>query len=266
MQVLKKSLNKIKINIKIIIAAALLLLCAVTLVYAYFSNQDSLNFDYLKGGNLDFDFNGQSVSSDVFKYPGNTYETALTVVNTGDCAFTYGFEFTLTVPQSGGMEMAVLCYLDGKYYGTLHDLASGEGASSQTVGGSVVYVFTLPFEMPLYMENQANHNLKLEYHIGGIYFNDKYFDLEIGCKAKSLDKQSTDYIYAEGYQLGRVLSRFESYSGKRIILSGNCILNENTVIEYGADIDLNGYTLNLNGKTLTYDFDCKRQTHRTKLT
>lgn len=254
MLALKNSLNRIKINFKVIIAAALLMLCAVTLAYAYFSKEDSINLDYLKGANLDFDFDAQSVSSEVFQFPGDTYETLLTVENTGECAFTYRFEFTLTVPQS--VMLPVLCYLDGKYLGTLYDLANGEGAESETVGGSTVYVFTLPFEMPLYMGRQASHNLTLEYHIGGgEYFNDKYFDLEINCKAKSLDKQTTGYIYVQGYQLGKALSRFSGYSGKRIILTEDCVLNEDTVIEYGVDIDLNGYQLNLNGKSLIYDFD-----------
>jgi Leucine-rich repeat (LRR) protein len=250
-------------NKNLIITVTLLFLIMATFLYALFSDYSYLPMNYLGSGNIGLNFDEVSIDDGVFNNPGDAYSAQLTVTNTGGCCFAYSFEFNLTVPKSyEGLEKAVMLFLDEKLYGSLYDAGYSGGSPTKVDTYSVTdggtnwqYKFAIDQKDPLYMGESKSHNLKLEYHIGaGAYYNNKHFDLNINCIAKSLTEKNTRYIYVKNYQFNKIIDLYD-YKDKTIKLLGNTTLLKNAVITNGVNIDLNGYSLNLNGKTLNYTFD-----------
>ena len=240
-------------NKNLIIMFFLIVFTITTLTYAFFKDEENFYLNYLGSGNIGLSFTGpETLTQEIFNIPGDTYSTDLTVENTGNCCFTYSFNFNLIVPHAfSGLEKAVFLHLDGVFYGSLYDALQN---GTQTIEeGYTEYDFELE-QTPLYIGETKIHYLVLEYHIGaGSYYNDKYFDLNIECNATQLTEKNTNYIYAKNYQLSKIVSAI-NYKDKTIKLLGNTILNQDITFSEGVNIDLNGFSLDLNQKTLSYNY------------
>ena len=142
--------------------------------------------------------------------------------------------------------------MTARYCGTLYELAYGYD------GEYPDYDFVLPLGSApyLYMEDEAAHTLKLEYHIGGDFLTGAGFELTIDCISRSITKKNTEFVFVKDLQLSKLLPLINNVDGniKTVVLCGDAELNDDVTITKGVNIDLNGHTLDLKGKTLTFDF------------
>jgi len=241
----------------------IVLLMTTSLVFALFKidNEFSPN---LGSGEIKLNFTGpETISDTIFNYPGDIYTAKYTVKNEGTvkegCAFKYNLEFAITKNSIDGIENAVFFYFDGKFLGSLSDIF---------VDGK----YTVETDNALFMGETRVHTIVLEYHIGaGIYYKNTNFNLKVKCIANQLTEKNSDIIFVKNYyEFCQALKlnygpqatnssevtanpKFH-YEFNTIKLIGNITLDAPVYIDKLVNIDLNGYSINLNGQSLNYVF------------
>ncbi len=234
--------NSVKIRISIIVIL-IAVMVAVTAVFALFTNEKP--FDLAAGSGevaavfSEVDISGQTV----FSNKGDIYQTAFAVENSGDTAFDYSLELTLT---KGGLENAVLLYIDGEFVGTLGQLFAENEKLSFDIG------------TPLYPGEKFSHKVALEYHLGaGDYYSlpQKDFSLKISGMAKQLFRDEDKIIFVRNnYELDQILANFD-YSGYTLRLANDITLTSNLIIDKPLNIDLAGYDINCAGFSISFDYE-----------
>lgn len=236
---MKNSAN-IRISILVILIAVMV---AVTAAFALFTNEKPVDLEAGSGevaaAFSDLDITGQTV----FSQKGDIYQTSFSVENTGDAAFNYSLELTLT---KGGLENAVLLYIDGKFFGTLGQLFEENPTVSFDVG------------IPLFSGEKYSHSVKLEYHLGaGDYYSlsEKDFSLAISGQAKQLFRDEDKIIFVKNnYELLQTLGNFD-YSDYTLRLANNITLTRGLLFDKPLNIDLAGYEINCAGFSISFDYE-----------
>lgn len=235
--------NNAKLKLQIVLVLILTMVLFIIASFALFSTNKPFDLN-LDGGDLNaiftenIDING----SNIFTNKGDKYQVDFEIENAGSCAFQYDITLTLT---AGGLEDAVLLYIDGKFVGTLSQLF----LTNNTI--------SIPINNPLYIGEKGTHKVELEYHIGaGNYYSltNKDFGLKIGGTATQVFRDINKIIYIENnYQLLQIINNF-NYTNYTIQLVSDITLNQNIAINKPLSINLAGHNLNMANYSISYDY------------
>ncbi|MDD3947052.1 MAG: leucine-rich repeat domain-containing protein, partial [Clostridia bacterium] len=233
--------GKTKLYLLIAITAAIALLSLTSAAFALFYRNIDLPVEGETATASIVFTEAELTGSAIFAEKGDTYYQALTVQNTGSVPVWYTLDFTLI---EGGLEQAILFYLDGAFLGTL-DGFFAEGQIAE-----------MAMEHPLAPGESATHALSLEYHLGANSYyavTDKDFTLQTGAHATQLFAQTDHYLFADDfYQFAQIVEHY-SYSGYTVQLTGDIVMERHLTVSAPLSINLAGHTLTLGDYDLRYD-------------
>lgn len=231
---MKKSKN-------IIIYTALILVFLTTgIAYALFNSIVKEEIS-LSGGSISVLSDITCSSQEIFNKPGDKHNENITVTNNGNSPVAYSISLTLDI--AGGLENAVLVYLDNTFMGVLGDLCSN---------GS----YLILENNTLFINEIKSHIITLEFHLGASdYYLLKDMQLNIKSIARSMSNaEATVFVknFYELQQIGYSTINADTYKNKTIKLTNDITFINNITFNKSLILDLNGKNLNFANFDLTY--------------
>lgn len=179
----------------------------------------------------------------IYKKAGDSFKAELKTTNATDRPFHYYFGIVLNNPSSP-LSSAVLVYFDDVFLGTLSFLAS----TSEFKIDRDFYISPNSTG-----DNARNHTISFELHNSA---QDSILDgtscsVKIISYASTPNYQNTLFVSSDADFKAAVDDINFGLQNPSIVLLDNTLLTNNYVIENPFTLDLNGFILNLNEKTIT---------------
>lgn len=197
--------------------------------------------------NLEFDLVYSSESL-IFKEGGEKKELAISMANTSGSHLEY--DIGIKYEASSDLASAILVYYDGEFCGTLGQLCSkGDGAIGEALLG-VGFVGD--------GVTDKSHTVTLELHEAApkSYYDKKSLDFTVLAYTKTVD-YSEYMVVTDENGFRRAVDDINTglVEARKIVLCNNVALTDSYSLNYPTEINLNGFTLDLAGNTVSLNGD-----------